>query len=86
MEATPDLVAKLFDPERAGLTVALGLVKEMVTYNVIKRYGTVYKYGGREGINLGTSDDEAATWLEDTKNEDTVLTMKYNLDEKKGLV
>lgn len=86
VEATPDLVAKLFDPERAGLTVALGLVKEMVTYNVIKRYGTVYKYGGREGINLGTSDDEAATWLEDAKNEDTVLTMKYNLDEKKGLV
>ena len=86
VENTPDLVIELFNPERAGLTVALGLVKEMVTYNVIKRYGTVFKYGGREGINIGTSDDEAAQWLNDTKNEDTVLTMKYNLDEKKGLV
>lgn len=84
-ERLPDAVESLLDPKNAGLTVAIGIVKEMLMYNIIKRFGTVYKYGGRDGITLGTSDEEAAEWVLDTKNEDAFIAMKFNLDEQKGL-
>lgn len=85
-ESMPDTITELLSPDKAGYTTALGMLNEMLTYNVIKRFGTVYKYGGREGIDLGTSEDQVAQWLTDTKHEDTVLTMQYALDEEKGLV
>lgn len=84
-EELPDSVANLIDPKNASLATAMVLVNEMVTYNVIKRFNTVFKYGGREGITLGNSETAVADWINDANNEDTVLAIRLELNEKKGL-
>ena len=84
-EELPDSVANLIDPKNASLATAMVLVNEMVTYNVIKRFNTVFKYGGREGITLGNSEIAVADWINDPNNEDTILAIRLELSEKKGL-
>ena len=84
-ESHPQVVESLFDKSSADRVTALGLVKEMVTYNVLKQFGTVYKFGGQNGVTVGNSEDEAANFIMNTKNEDTVLSMQLQLDERKGL-
>lgn len=81
----PDTLERLIDPKNASLTKGLVIVKELVTYGIIKRFNTVYKYGGSDGITLGITEDEVALWISDSNNEDTVIAMQMELDEKKGL-
>lgn len=84
-EELPDSVANLIDPKNASLATAMVLVNEMITYNIIKRFNTVFKYGGREGVTLGNSEEAVADWVNDTNNEDTVSAIRLELGEKKGL-
>lgn len=84
-EELPDSVATLIDPKNASLATAMVLVNEMITYNVIKRFNTVFKYGGREGVTLGNSEIAVADWINDPNNEDTILAIRLELSEKKGL-
>ena len=84
-EELPDSVANLIDPKNASLATAMVLVNEMVTYNVIKRFNTIFKYGGREGITLGNNETAVADWINDPNNEDTMLAIRLELNEKKGL-
>lgn len=86
VEQEPAAMSTLLNPTKASFVTSMGLIKEMLTYNVIKKFGTVLKYGGREGITLGNSEEEAAKWIADTRHEDTFISMKLDLDSKKGLV
>lgn len=85
IEESPDTVSNLLDPKNASMAKGLVLVKEMLTYKVIKRYNTVYKYGGTDGITLGRTEEEVAEWIADSNNEDTVLIMSQEINERKGL-
>ena len=84
-EEIPDSVSKLIDPKNASVATAMVLVKEMLTYGIIRRFNTVFKYGGSEGVTLGNDEDSVADWINDSNNEETILAMRLEVNEKKGL-
>lgn len=82
---SPEAVINVLDPKQSKETSARALFQDMLSAEIIRRFGAMYKHGGQDGVPLGGSEEEVVRFLTDSKNEETVAIMMNKLEERVGV-
>jgi hypothetical protein len=80
---SPETVLSTIDPANKAKTNAKVFVKDIVKWNVIERgRDGVFYFGGKDGINLGHTEDMVVDYLISPENAERVKAMRAMLAEK----
>lgn len=84
-ENTPDAVLFHTDAKNQQETDANIKFVELERYRVIAKHkGSIYRFGGEEGVFLGRTQDQVIAFLKDGKNIETVAALDAELEARKA--
>jgi hypothetical protein len=83
-ETMYEQITKLLDDKNKTLLNYKIFIEELKQHNLIINHIGVWKYGGKDGVVMGSDEDEIIKYLSDKKNQDEVFIMKEKIKELKG--
>lgn len=80
---SPEAVLSVIDPANKAKVNAAVFVKDIVKWKVIERERDgIYYFGGKDGVNIGHTEEMVVNYLIDPQNAERVKAMKAMLAEK----
>lgn len=83
-ESSPDLIIRLSSKESSTDLTLSGFVSDLIKHKIIGRRGRgAYKFGnGEDAIVLGLDNEAIIKFLKDSKNKETLESLKLTLDQE----
>jgi len=84
-ELMPTIVTKYLEEKNKDSLAMLAFVEEIKLFSMLTRFAGTWKYGGRDGLILGTTEEEVVDFLLDKKNEENLFIIQEKLKEYKNM-
>jgi len=81
---SPAIIVKYLDEKNKSLVEAKAFIEELKLNNLLIRYAGSWKYGGKDGVTVGSTDENTIEYIGDKKNAEQVFIMKERLKELKS--
>lgn len=83
-EITPDSITKLLDTKANLRLNGMIVFEDLKRYRLIKKHAGSWRFGGNDGLSLGTDDESVVDFIINKDNDEQVFAMMEQLKEKKG--